>query len=201
MPAVAALWTGIERTDGPLGFAWLALGNAGGDMSIRMRLAPVTGVYGLSFLLVMISVAIALVLLRRPWIHLFWLAALPAAFLLPALPESGPAAESAVSVQPNIDEQWNRPEVDALDRRLAILSLQSAPSPDQKPPRKILWPEVPAPIYWDTDLNRKDQDTASRALDSNLEMRETVPKEKQCRSANWERAAWKFRRSGSAAWE
>src|ERR1039458_4637209 len=37
-------------------------------------------------------------------------------------------------------------------------------------------------------INRKDQDTASRALDSNLEMRETVSKEKQCRSANLERA-------------
>src|ERR1022692_723098 len=50
-------------------------------------------------------------------------------------------------------------------------------------------------------INRKDQDTASMALDSNLEMRETVSKEKQCRSANLERAAWKFRLSGSAAWE
>jgi hypothetical protein len=38
-------------------------------------------------------------------------------------------------------------------------------------------------------------------LDSNLEMTATVPKEKQCRSANLERAASKFRRSGWAAWE
>ncbi len=32
IPAVAALWTGIERTHGSLGFAWLDLGNAGIDM-------------------------------------------------------------------------------------------------------------------------------------------------------------------------
>ncbi len=161
VPAVAALWTGIERTHGPLGFAWLALGNGGADMSVPMRLAPVTGVYGLSFLFVMMSVAIALVLLRRPRIQLLWMAALPAAFLLPALPESDRAAESAVSVQPNIDEsrQWTRPEVDALDHRLAILSLQSALAPDAKPPRMILWPEVPAPIYWDTDPLLREQIT------------------------------------------
>jgi apolipoprotein N-acyltransferase len=29
IPAVAALWTGIERTHAPLGFPWLALVNAG----------------------------------------------------------------------------------------------------------------------------------------------------------------------------
>src|SRR5215471_12838880 len=44
-PAVAALWVAIEVTHGPLGFAWLALGNAGIDMGIPMRLAPFTGVY------------------------------------------------------------------------------------------------------------------------------------------------------------
>ncbi len=29
IPAIAALWTGIERTHGTFGFAWLALGNCG----------------------------------------------------------------------------------------------------------------------------------------------------------------------------
>ena len=33
VPAVAALWAGIERTHGPAGFAWLDLGNAGIDMA------------------------------------------------------------------------------------------------------------------------------------------------------------------------
>ena len=49
VPAVAALWTGLERTHGTFGFAWLALGNAGIDMSVPLRLAPIVGVYGLSF--------------------------------------------------------------------------------------------------------------------------------------------------------
>ena len=32
VPAIAALWTGIERTHGTFGFAWLALGNSAIDM-------------------------------------------------------------------------------------------------------------------------------------------------------------------------
>ena len=43
IPAVAALWVAIEVTHGPLGFAWLALGNAGIDMGVPLRLAPLHG--------------------------------------------------------------------------------------------------------------------------------------------------------------
>ena len=40
IPAVAALWVAVEVTHGPLGFAWLALGNAGIEWRLPMRLAP-----------------------------------------------------------------------------------------------------------------------------------------------------------------
>ena len=40
IPAVAALWTGIERTHGTFGFAWLTLGNAGIDMPLPLRVTP-----------------------------------------------------------------------------------------------------------------------------------------------------------------
>ena len=73
IPAVAALWTGIERTHGFFGFAWLDLGNAGIDMPWPMRLAPITGVYGLSFVFAMLGCAVALLLVRRPRRELLWL--------------------------------------------------------------------------------------------------------------------------------
>ena len=63
MPAVAALWVAIEGTHGSLGFAWLELGNAGIDMGLPMRLAPYTGVYGLSFVFMMMATALALAVL------------------------------------------------------------------------------------------------------------------------------------------
>src|ERR1700730_916810 len=37
VPAVAALWTGIERTHGTFGFSWLTLGNAALDMTLPLR--------------------------------------------------------------------------------------------------------------------------------------------------------------------
>ncbi len=80
--AVAALWAGLERTHGPLGFTWLLLGNAGIDMALPLRLAPLTGVYGLSFVFVAVACAGVFVLLGRPRKHLLFL--LPLAALVAA---------------------------------------------------------------------------------------------------------------------
>ena len=50
VPAIAAIWVTLEWTHPYTGFEWLNLGNAASDMSLPMRLAPVTGVWGISFL-------------------------------------------------------------------------------------------------------------------------------------------------------
>ena len=47
---------------------------------------------------------------------------------------------------------------------------------------------------------REDRATASGAFNFNLRMRETVRKEKQCKSGNLGKAIWKSRPSASAAW-
>ena len=64
--AIPALWAGIERIPGPFFYTWLTLGNAGIDMALPMRLAPFTGVYGLSFVFALFGTAIAWIALRRP---------------------------------------------------------------------------------------------------------------------------------------
>ena len=91
-PAVAALWVAVEVTHGSLGFAWLALGNAGIDMGVPMRLAPFTGVYGLSFVFAMMAAALALAVLRRPRVELLWLAPI---LLLVAAAATAPAGARA----------------------------------------------------------------------------------------------------------
>jgi len=141
IPACAALWTGIERTHGPLAFAWLQLGNAGIDMPVLVRLAPVLGVYGLSFVFSMLGCAFALVVLRRPRRELAWLLILPAVYLLPA-PATVPATHQALIVQPNIDaeQEWTREILDRTEQRLALLSRA-------RDAELIVWPEMPAPIY------------------------------------------------------
>ncbi len=149
IPAVAALWVAIEVTHGSLGFAWLTLGNAGIDMSVPMRLAPYTGVYGLSFVFAMLSAALALAFLRRPRWQLAWLAPLPLMILLPRLPDFRPGDHVAVLVQPNLSDtiQWTPQSLQTTERALAYLSMRTVLADRSQPAQLLVWPEVPAPFY------------------------------------------------------
>ncbi len=149
IPAVAALWVAIEHGHGSwglawlgLGFAWLDLGNAGVDWPVIMRLAPVTGVYGLSFVFAMTACGAALIALRRSWKEFAPLAVLPLMLLLPAAPEPVPGQEAAQVVQPNVDTQarWTPESFASFETRLSELSLDEAAP-------LIVWPEAPAPFY------------------------------------------------------
>jgi apolipoprotein N-acyltransferase len=153
--ALAALWTGLERVYGPFNFAWLLLGNAGIDMGVPMRLAPFTGVYGLSFIFAMMNAAVALLILRRPRRELAPLLALPLLYLLPPMPEIDQGNQNAVVVQPNIDErqEWTKQSTEDTIRRLVTQSMDIALG-STPPPRIILWPEVPAPFYETDQLFR-----------------------------------------------
>jgi len=152
-PAVAALWVAIEATHGSLGFAWLALGNAGIDMGLPMRLAPYASVYGLSFVFAIMAAALALAVLGRPRLHLLWLLPLPFLIFLPPLPDARRGRETAVLVQPNLSEdtQWTPESVDRMQRNLAALSLRTVLTGGNEHPALVVWPEVPAPLYYDED--------------------------------------------------
>lgn len=168
LPLTAALWTGVERLHEYTGFMWLALGNAASGMSVPMRLAPITGVYGVSFVLAMMNVAVALLILRRPRRHLLWLATLPLLYLLPALPPPGRGSEVAVLLQPNIamDQQWTAEYTEAKVRRLAYLSLNAALVAGRPKAGLVVWPEVPAPFYFEQDPFFRDQLTQMARLAS-----------------------------------
>jgi apolipoprotein N-acyltransferase len=159
LPAVAALWTGLERTHGTFGFAWLDLGNLGIDMSLPLRLAPFIGVYGLSFVFAMIGAALACVFLRQSRLKLLPLCALPLLWLLPRIPENVPATQIALVVQPNIDPSidWTSLLQEQTERRLVFLS-NALPAP------LIIWPELPAPLYYydDPAFRRVATDIAER---------------------------------------
>ncbi len=166
IPAIAALWVAIEVTHGPMGFAWLALGNAGIDMGYPLRLAPFTGVYGISFLFVMMSAGLALAVLRRPRVELLWLVALPLLAFLPDLPAADRGASTAILSQPNLSEtvEYNAATLDQTERDQVALSLRSAILEAAKPPSIIVWPEVPAPFYYYEDQQfRTYIDTLARA--------------------------------------
>ena len=109
IPAVAALWVALEATHGSLGFAWLALGNAGIDMGLPLRLAPFTGVWGISFLFAMMGTALALAALRPAarW-SCSGCCRCCSCCLLPPLPDAVRGRETALLVQPNLseNEEW-----------------------------------------------------------------------------------------------
>lgn len=157
-PAVAACWVAVEVTHGSLGFAWLALGNAGVDMGIPMRLAPFTGVYGLSFVFVTMSAALALAILRRPRLELLWLAPLPLLLLLPAMPAAEPGEDAALLVQSNISEtqEWSPEILTQTVREQAALTLRGVLQPGTHAPSILVWPEVPAPYYYEDDARFRE---------------------------------------------
>jgi apolipoprotein N-acyltransferase len=157
IPAVAALWTGLERTHATFGFTWLDLGNAGINMSLPLRLAPLVGVYGVSFVFAMLSVGLACVLVRAPRKHLAPLLVLPLLWLLPAIPEGMAADQKALMVQPNVNPEtvWTPTLQDQTERDLVTLSgFTQAPL--------VIWPELPAPLYFysDPDVHRDSVDIA-----------------------------------------
>lgn len=151
IPAVAALWTGLERTHATFGFTWLDLGNAGINMSLPLRLAPIVGVYGVSFVFAMLSVGLACVVLRRPRSYLAPLFVLPLLWLLPAIPEGVAPTKEALMVQPNVNPEttWTPLLQDQTEHNLVALS-DFAPAP------LVIWPELPAPLYYysDPDVHR-----------------------------------------------
>ena len=153
VPAVAAWWVAVEVTHGPLGFAWLALGNAGIDMGVPLRLAPITGVYGLSFVFAMMATALALAVLRRPRVELLWLLLLPFLIFLPQMPRAERGQDAALLLQPNISEtaEWTPDSVYGAETDLAQLTLESVQVQHAHPPVIAVWPEVPAPFYYDED--------------------------------------------------
>jgi apolipoprotein N-acyltransferase len=150
IPAIAALWTGIERTHGTFGFAWLTLGNAGIDMPLPLRVAPFAGVYGISFVFALMSAVVALLILRRGRKHLYWLAIVPGLLLLPDLPARETPTETALVLQPNMseEEQWTSASAAAERDHIIRESLEAA---ERSNPQIIIWPESPGPLYYYRD--------------------------------------------------
>jgi len=152
-PAIALLWVGIERTHAELGFTWLLLGNAGIDMGIPMRLAPIFGVYGVSFVFALLSASVASWYLRWDRMQLIWCAPLLALYLLPGLPEVKAGDMNALVVQPNIPEdgRLTTEQVSNMYDKLARITLSGSLDPSKRKASLILWPEVPASPYYEND--------------------------------------------------
>ena len=147
------VWVAVELARTRItGFPWELLGLAQVDNIPMARIATVTGVYGLSFEIMVVNTAVAAAfLVRRERRAQLLAAALAAAVVLQTgrwiSPPAVPTDHSARLVQANVPilegPDWTRQYFDETLRELSTLSLN--PPGERRHPDLIVWPESPAP--------------------------------------------------------
>ena len=149
------LWVAVELARTRItGFPWNLLGTAQVDNVALSRIAALTGVYGISFEIVLVNVALASAfLIPREKRNTMFIAAITAAVVLQAgrLVEA-PAAKpdrNALLVQQNIpvSADWTPPYYQQTLSELAELTEQSAAQHATEKIGVIVWPESPAPFF------------------------------------------------------
>ncbi|HVI10147.1 MAG TPA: apolipoprotein N-acyltransferase [Candidatus Binatia bacterium] len=159
--ATPFLWVAVELARTRItGFPWNLLGTAQVDNTSLTRLGTVTGVYGISFEIMLVNVAVAAAFLvpkkkRAPLL----IASLAAAAVLQAGrlidPPALPADRSALLVQQNIpvDATWTRETFERTLRDLIDLTEKASADASGKSDL-IVWPESPAPFFVSDPLFR-----------------------------------------------
>ena len=148
------VWIAVELARTRItGFPWDLLGSSQVDNIPLARIATVTGVYGLSFEIMVVNAAVAAAfLVPREKRRMLLLAAVSAAVVLQAgqlLPISPIKSDrSAVLVQANVPilegADWTREYFTETLRDLGALSLKET---EASHANLIVWPESPAPFY------------------------------------------------------
>ena len=166
LAAAPFLWVGVELARTLVtGFPWNLLGTAQVDNISLSRITTWTGVYGVSFEIMLVNVAVAAAfLVTRKKRNVLLMASLSAAAVLqagrlvdaPALP----ADRAALLVQENlpVDTTWTRDMYERTLRELIDLSVKAAgtSAPGSNPGKVdlIVWPESPAPFFINDPLFR-----------------------------------------------
>jgi apolipoprotein N-acyltransferase len=176
--AAPFLWVAAELARTRItGFPWDLLGTAQVDNISLSRISTWTGVYGISFEIMLVNVALAAAfLVPRKKRNTLLLASVAAAAVLqagrlvdaPAIP----ADHTALLVQENIpvDENWTRETFQQTLRELIDVSESGvSKSKDREPNSKvgkvdlIVWPESPAPFFSNDPLFRNPVSEMARA--------------------------------------
>lgn len=157
------LWVTVELARTRVsGFPWNLLGITQVDNIPLTRAATVTGVYGLSFEIMLVNVALAasFVVPRARRKTLLIAALLAACFLQTGRWISLPpitADHRAILVQQNLPvadtEAWTKDHFDSALREFTTLSLHPSPVPRQHPDL-VVWPESPAPFQTNDPIFR-----------------------------------------------
>ena len=157
------VWVTVELARTRItGFPWGLLGTTQVDNIPLSRIASVTGVYGISFEIMLVNAAFAAAFIverekRKRLVLATVIAALTlqAGRLVPA--PANPADHSAVLVQANVPilegSDWTKPYFNQTLRDLTEISLDTRGGLSH--PELIVWPENPAPFYSTDPLFRE----------------------------------------------
>jgi apolipoprotein N-acyltransferase len=177
------LWVAVELARTRVtGFPWNLLGTAQVDNISLSRITTWTGVYGVSFEIMLVNVALAAAFLvpRKKRSTLLIASVAAAAVLQAGVLVAAPALaadRSALLVQENlaVDANWTRAAFERSLRELTDLSLESEASArssrgaaDSKPGTLdlIVWPESPAPFFTSDPLFREPLSQLARAANA-----------------------------------
>jgi apolipoprotein N-acyltransferase len=148
---IAALWTALEflRSRGPLGFPWALLGESQYRALLVSQVVSVTGIYGLSYLIVLVNVALSRIAPRREAAVSLALSALALTGALAwgsaalRAPVSSSSTFIAAIVQPNYAPRltWNAAQAERDLDSLGRLTHQAA----REGAALIVWPETASP--------------------------------------------------------
>ena len=164
--AAPFLWVAVELARTLVtGFPWNLLGTAQVDNISLSRITTWTGVYGISFEIMLVNVAVASAfLVPKKKRSTLLIASLVAAAVLQAgrLVDAPavPADRAALLVQENIpvDATWTRDNFQRTLRELSDLSVKAVASNPASPKAGtvdlIVWPESPAPFVTNDPLFR-----------------------------------------------
>jgi apolipoprotein N-acyltransferase len=99
------------------------------------------------------AAALALVYLKRPRVELAPILLVPALALLPPLPDAVKPDRQVVAVQSNFEESrlYTRAEMANEISQLSLLTAEQVLQPGLPRPELLVWPEVPAPLFYSTD--------------------------------------------------
>ncbi len=177
LAAAPFLWVAVELARTRVtGFPWNLLGTAQVDNISLSRITTWTGVYGVSFEIMLVNVAVAAAfLVPKKKRSTLMLASLSAAAVLQAgrLVDAPtlPADHLALLVQENIpvEATWTRDAFERTLRELTGLSVKTVATATSSAPGStrrvdlIVWPESPAPFFTSDPLFRDPVSEMARA--------------------------------------
>lgn len=155
------IWVAMEflRTHLITGFPWNLLGYALAKHPELIQTAALTGIYGVSFLLVVVNTSLAAAWVVRTRRALLWVSA--TILLVAALVAAQARLSAATPTATALLVQTNLPQLTAYEpswvfnhqgELLELYRLTAQTAAEHTPrPTLIVWPEVPAPLYFHHD--------------------------------------------------